>query len=141
MLMARFASSQELVVLQGTLQGGMVGIGGEHSGFVLDGVSIEVDLSSVEEAGDLAGQTVRLQGRFEVKPYLERGATPVFRVSAAKLATDRSPFPVPRDPSAKGSVRSREEMRADALKLLQYDEGFRDEVRRLLAGEDGAAPH
>jgi hypothetical protein len=140
MLMARNASTQEALVLKGTLQGGMAGIGGEHTGFVLDGVSIEVDLSGVENAADLEGQAVLLQGSFEIKPYVERGPSPIFHVSAAKLASDRSPFRAPQTGPAESRTGSSDEIRRQALKLLQTDPTFRDEVKRLLAHDAGAAP-
>ena len=138
-MMATGARAEDSMVLSGTLQGGMMGIGGEHSGFVLDDVSVEVDLSAVENAADLAGQKVQLQGHLDVKQYVERGPTPVFRVTAAKAASDPAPLPAAK-PAAASGVRSREEMRAEALNLLENDEAFREEVRQKLLKADGPAP-
>jgi hypothetical protein len=139
-MMSTGARAEDSMVLSGTLQGGMMGIGGEHSGFVLDDASIELDLSEVENAADLAGQKVKLQGHFDIKQYVERGPTPVFRVTAAKAASDPAPFPAAKPAGAVAGVRSREEMRAEALNLLENDEAFREEVRQKLLKTEGPAP-
>ena len=66
----------------GMLQNGVMGIGGEHTGWILvgDGEAggIEVDVSSVTQiARDLAGKRVTIKGRMSQRNYTERGKTPV----------------------------------------------------------------
>ncbi len=71
--------------LTGTLRGGFMGIGGEHTGWaLLDGdgpgaKQTEVDVSRVRDAARAAdGRRVTLVGRWVEKRYVERGVTRVF---------------------------------------------------------------
>ncbi len=84
----------------GTLQNGVMGIGGEHSGWILvgDGEAggIEVDVSKVmRNARDLAGKRVTITGRMSERNYTERGKTPVLIAEsiaeAIKPAANRPP--------------------------------------------------
>jgi hypothetical protein len=113
-------------VLTGTLEGGMMGIGGEHSGFVLKDVQVEVDVSQLEDAADLAGEQVRLLGSFELKPYVERGPTWIFRAADAKPASDTSPFPFSLGPPPEQAEQERilEQLR----RLAQADPEFREQA-------------
>ena len=66
----------------GTLQNGVMGIGGEHTGWILvgDGEAggIEVDVSKVmNNARDLAGKRVTITGRMSERNYTERGKVAV----------------------------------------------------------------
>lgn len=71
----------------GVLRGGYMGIGGEHTGWVLkpseDGVpAIEVDVSAVfKQAGPLDGAHVRITGVFVTKKYVERGPVEILVAS------------------------------------------------------------
>jgi hypothetical protein len=68
--------------ISGTLQSGMAGIGGEHTGWVLQRPqgAVEVDVSAVQEqAQELDGQQVTVRGQVVQRQYVERGRTPVLR--------------------------------------------------------------
>jgi hypothetical protein len=84
----------------GTLQNGVMGIGGEHTGWILvgDGEAggIEVDVSRVmQNAKALAGKRVTITGRMSERNYTERGKTAVLMaesiVEAPKPAANRPP--------------------------------------------------
>ena len=75
----------------GTLQGGMMAIGGETTGWMLQREGqgqLEVDVSRIfNEARKLQGQRVTIEGKVVQKQYVERGPTPVLvaeRISAAR---------------------------------------------------------
>ena len=66
----------------GTLQSGVMGIGGEHTGWILvgDGEAggIEVDVSKIKSnARDLAGKRVTITGKMSDRNYTERGKVAV----------------------------------------------------------------
>jgi hypothetical protein len=71
--------------LTGVLQGGMMAIGGETSGWVLkvDGEqrSVDLDVSAVRERAEpLQGKRVTVTGRTTDKQYVERGTVSVLVV-------------------------------------------------------------
>lgn len=74
----------------GVLTTGFVGIGGEHTGWVLAGApdgDYEVDVSAIaEEAAALQGQKVVITGRLVSKDYLERGPTFVLMAESIRRA-------------------------------------------------------
>ena len=75
----------------GRLQSGVMGIGGEHTGWVLagDGASggIEVDVSKIkEEAKANDGKRVTITGRMVEKNYTERGKVSVLVAESIKAA-------------------------------------------------------
>ena len=76
------------VVLDGKLQDGMMGIGGESTGWVLKYASksgpgsIEVDCSALD-AGKTPKGAVRVTGKVIMKKYVERGPTLILK--AAKV--------------------------------------------------------
>lgn len=76
------------VSLSGKLKGGMAGIGGEHTGWVLEYQTktgpqqIEVDCSGLDAASIHEGPA-RITGRVFKKNYLERG--PVLILKATKI--------------------------------------------------------
>ena len=68
----------------GVLRGGMMGIGGEHTGWTLQGPGdtrgqgMMVDVSRVaEQARGLEGQPVIIRGHVEDRHYVERGSVKV----------------------------------------------------------------
>lgn len=68
----------------GTLRAGMMGIGGEHTGWVLEGAGdgrgggLMVDVSRVrDEARALEGRSVVIRGHVEDRRYVERGTVKV----------------------------------------------------------------
>lgn len=67
------------VTLSGTLEGGIAGIGGETTGYNLNDVSIEIDMSEVSNADELQGNTISVEGHFEVKEGPERGSYWIFK--------------------------------------------------------------
>ena len=75
------------VTAVGVLRGGMMGIGGESTGWRLESSereqSLELDVSRVRQAAEgLAGMKVRATGRMTTVEYVERGATQVLQVES-----------------------------------------------------------
>lgn len=74
----------------GTLQGGMMAIGGETTGWALmraDEKDLELDISAVREQADqLDGQRVAVSGRMTQRDYVERGRTPLLVVQRIRRA-------------------------------------------------------
>jgi len=69
----------------GVLKGGFVGVGGEHTGWMLvtgpGDAGLEVDLSKVmTQAKQLEGKRVTLFGRMREKSYVERGKVKILEV-------------------------------------------------------------
>jgi hypothetical protein len=68
------------VTLSGKLQGGLVAIGGESTGWQLGyptskGLArIEVDMKAIKEAATFEGAEVTISGTISSRNYLERGA-------------------------------------------------------------------
>lgn len=70
------------VTIKGTLEGGIAAIGGETTGYRLNNVSIEsveVDVSELDNADNLDGQNVTLNGHFDVVEGVESGKRLVFK--------------------------------------------------------------
>ena len=79
----------------GTLQSGVMGIGGEHTGWILvgDGEAggIEVDVSKIKQnARDLAGKRVSITGKMSDRNYTERGKVAVL-VAESIIEAPKSP--------------------------------------------------
>lgn len=72
------------VTLTGTLQGGVAAIGGETTGYQLNGVTIEVDVAEVEDSDQMDGQQVSVEGHFETREGVESGARWVFKAHSAR---------------------------------------------------------
>ncbi len=53
---------------------------GEHTGYVLE---VEVEMSAVQNAGELVGEQVAVTGGVEILDYPERGKVLVFRATSA----------------------------------------------------------
>ncbi len=76
------------ITLSGRLKGGMAGIGGEHTGWVLEyqtkagPQTIEVDLSGIDATKTHEGPA-RITGKIFKKNYIERG--PVLILKAIKI--------------------------------------------------------
>ena len=79
--------------LTGTLESGWLGIGGEHTGWILrrdgdsDAAPVEVDVACCKTvAAELDGVRVMIFGRWTDKQYVERGSVRIFvadRISPA----------------------------------------------------------
>ncbi len=54
--------------------------GGEHTGYVLE---VEVEMSAVQNAGELVDEQVAITGEVEILDYPERGKVLVFRATSA----------------------------------------------------------
>lgn len=82
----------ETITRLGVLRGGYMGIGGEHTGWVLkpsdDGVpATEVDVTKVfNDAAALDGSRVRITGTLITKKYVERGPVEILVASAIERA-------------------------------------------------------
>jgi hypothetical protein len=76
--------------LTGTLEGGIMAIGGETTGWVLnrpDEKPLELDVSAVrQQAEKLDGRRVSVAGRMTQRDYVERGRTPVLLVQQIREA-------------------------------------------------------
>jgi len=74
----------EMVTVRGKLVGGMMGIGGEHTGWVIkteEGKVIEADVSAVADTAERCeGKSVVASGRMVRKDYVERGKTMILVV-------------------------------------------------------------
>lgn len=72
-----------MAYLEGRLRGeDAAGTGGEHAGYVLE---VEVDMSAVENAGELANEQVAVTGDVEIVDYPERGNVMIFRATSAAV--------------------------------------------------------
>jgi hypothetical protein len=56
------------------------GTEGEHTGYVLE---VEVEMSAVQNAGELIDEQVAVTGEVEILDYPERGKVLVFRATSA----------------------------------------------------------
>ena len=74
------------ITLKGRLKGGILGIGGETTGYLLENVTIEIDMSQVENAKQLDGKEIRAEGEFDPEHYIERGDVWIFRAKSATEA-------------------------------------------------------
>ena len=54
--------------------------GGEHTGYVLE---VEVEMSAVQNAGELVDEQVAVTGEVEILDYPDRGKVLVFRTTSA----------------------------------------------------------
>ena len=69
-----------MAYLEGELRGDVVGIGGEHTGYVLE---VEVEMSAVQNTEELVDEQVAVTGEVEILDYPERGKVLVFRATSA----------------------------------------------------------
>lgn len=76
-----------MAYLEGRLRVHTGGPESEHAGHVLE---VEVDMSAVEDAEDMAGEQVAVTGEVEIVDYPERGKVIVFRATSA-AAMDEEP--------------------------------------------------
>jgi hypothetical protein len=60
---------------------------GEHTGYVLE---VEVDMSSVENLGELVNGEVAVTGEVEFVDYPDRGKVLVFRATSAAAIEDEA---------------------------------------------------
>jgi len=85
--LAQTSDKDKTVTLTGTLKGGIIAIGGEHTGWALDyrdasgPHSIEVSLSRDLLSRAKSGATVKLTGTYVTKEYVERGSTRILQVT------------------------------------------------------------
>ena len=79
--------------MDGTLKSGFSGIGGEHTGWVIQPADDkqkpqETDISAVADAAkSLDGKKVHATGTLVDKKYVERGLVKIFKVSKLEPAT------------------------------------------------------
>ena len=76
-----------MAYLEGKLRRHTSGTGGEHAGHVLE---VEVDVSAVGDAGELADEQVAVTGDVVIVDYPERGKVLIFRATSA-AAMDEEP--------------------------------------------------
>ncbi len=76
-----------MAYLEGRLRRYTGGAEDGHAGHVLE---VEVDMSAVEDAGELADEQVALTGEVVIVDYPERGKVIVFRATSA-AAMDEEP--------------------------------------------------
>lgn len=83
----------QTVTATGTLQGGMMAVGGETTGWTLTGTDqlgdVMVDVSEIEpQAREQEGRRVTVTGRLAVRDYVERGPTQVILVERIEPSPD-----------------------------------------------------
>lgn len=69
-----------MAYLEGQIQGGINAVGGETTGYQL---TVDVDLSAIENADQLDGQTVGVSGEVVLVNYTESGPKLVFKAVEA----------------------------------------------------------
>ncbi|MCA1688753.1 MAG: hypothetical protein LC714_09265 [Actinobacteria bacterium] len=70
-----------MAYLEGQLRGNVADEAeGEHAGYVLE---VEVDMSAVQNAQELAGEHVAVTGEVVIVDYPERGKVLIFRATSA----------------------------------------------------------
>ena len=69
-----------MAYLEGRLRGDAAGAGSEHTGYVLE---VEVDMSAVQNAGEIVGEQVAVTGEVEIVDYPERGKVLLFKATSA----------------------------------------------------------
>jgi len=77
------------VSLKGKLKGGLMGVGGETTGYALveprlASSNIEVDMSGIKDAGKLDGKDVLVTGVFQTREYVERGKVVIFKARSVR---------------------------------------------------------
>ena len=77
------------VSLKGKLKGGLMGPGGETTGYALQEPriaqnSIEIDMSGIKDARNLDGKEVTVAGIFQTRQYVERGKVVIFKATFVK---------------------------------------------------------
>lgn len=84
----------EKVTLQGVLQGGMMAIGGETTGWHLkyesgnQKKSLEVDMKAIKDAESFDGKKVTVSGLIITRQYVERGAVMILKAESLVLSKD-----------------------------------------------------
>ncbi len=73
-----------MAYLEGRLEGEIVGIGGEHTGFEL---AVEIDMSAIPNSAELHRKTVAVSGEVFLKNYVERGPVLIFEAKRAEICT------------------------------------------------------
>jgi hypothetical protein len=77
-----------MAYLEGQLRGDVVESEGEHTGYVLE---VEVDMSAVQNAQELAGEHVAVTGEVVIVDYPERGKVLIFRATSAAAIEEEEP--------------------------------------------------
>jgi hypothetical protein len=77
-----------MAYLEGQLRGDVVESEGEHTGYVLE---VEVDMSAVPNAQELAGEHVAVTGEVVIVDYPERGKVLIFRATSAAAIEEEEP--------------------------------------------------
>jgi hypothetical protein len=77
------------VSLRGKLKGGLMGPGGETTGYALQEArlaqnSIEIDISGIKDPGRLDGRELTVTGVFQTRQYVERGKVIIFKATSVK---------------------------------------------------------
>jgi hypothetical protein len=80
------------VVLKGKLKGGLMGPGGETTGYALmeprlASNNIEIDMSSIKDARKLDGKELLVTGVFQTREYVERGRVLIFNAIGLRNTT------------------------------------------------------
>jgi len=79
------------VSLNGKLKGGLMGVGGETTGYALmeprlASGNVEVDMSGIKDAGRLDGKEILVTGVFQTREYVERGKVLVFKAKSVRTS-------------------------------------------------------
>jgi adenine-specific DNA methylase len=69
-----------MAYLEGQLRENVAASEGEHTGYVLE---VEVDMSAVQNAQEIASEQVAITGEVVIVDYPERGKVLIFRATSA----------------------------------------------------------
>ncbi len=84
----------EKVALTGKLNGGMMAIGGETTGWRLTYSTgkgkavLEVDMSAIKDSASIDGKEVKISGSIILKSYVERGAVLILKAGKVEVTQD-----------------------------------------------------
>ena len=71
-----------MAYFEGQLKLATTEAGEEHTGYVLE---TEIDMSAIEDAGELVGDQIAVTGDVEIVDFPERGKLLVFRVTSVAV--------------------------------------------------------
>ena len=80
------------LTLKGRLKGGIIGPGGETTGYALveprlASNNLEIDMSNIKDARKFDGKELIVDGAFQTREYVERGHVTIFKATAARAAS------------------------------------------------------
>ena len=71
-----------MAYFEGQLKRARIEAGKEHTGYVLE---TEIDMSAIEDAGELVGDQIAVTGDVEIVDFPERGKILIFRATSVAV--------------------------------------------------------